>query len=1746
MLLLAGMVGFSAAAWGQTTYTWTGAVDSSWSTGANWNPVGVPTDGDSLAFPPGVSITNTTNDFPAGRSFARLAVNGSGYTLGGNPIVLTEGIVSTQYARYEMDIELQGSGVVFQAPGAVISGTLSGNAPLRIGSSGQQASQSMVLLSGTHAYDGVITVPYECVSVCAFGQLLLQGAQLPDADVVSNFVLSGNGALGSLSTSGINARLSPGPDTGGVGSRNGAGLITTADLALQEGYTYMDLGGTTPGSGHDQLAVTGTVSLGIATLNLARVSEYSPLPGDAFVLIDNDGVDPVSGTFEELPEGSTTTIDGAFDFLVSYAGGDGNDVVVTSTLVPRVWTGAVSASWSDAANWEPAGIPASGESLLFPSGVMRTASSNDLTGLSLERLVITGSGYTLSGNEIVLTGVIVSTAPATIALPIDVQAGTIGLHGPQLHLSGALSGTGNVHVGMLGQEQSTARVFLSGAHAFSGAVSVHRSCTVTGRCRYGTLSLDGASMPAASFDNGYMLNGHGSIGALDTGGAYLSPGDNSPYGNGNGIGGIATADLNLQFGYVYLDIAGNQPGVTHDLLEVTGSVLLGLAPAYSNLTLQLAPAFIPALGESFVLIDNDGADAVTGTFRNLPEGATITLNGVYDMQLSYVGGDGNDVAVTTTVSPRIWSGGVSALWSEAANWSPVGIPVNGDTLLFPDGATNTATTNDLPDLALVSISITGTGYVLDGNPVSISRQVVSSSSATLSLPVEWLDGALGMHGQNLRVDGSMSGSATIAASVAGQAQATSQLRFSGAHEFAGTLQSTTTCTPSCSFGYLYWDGASMPTASIVNGNDFTGNGRTGPFRSTSRMYLGPDGSWFGSNNGSGRLTTGDLELSGLLSLDIIGVNAGLSYDQLAVIGSVTLGSPTASLTLSNTFVPALGQAFVLLDNDGTDAVSGTFSGLAEGATVTLNGAYDFRISYAGGDGNDVVLTSLNGKLVSTTTLASSLNPAVVGDEVTFTASVSGDAGMSVGNVVFRAGATELGTVALAGGEAILSTSSLAAGVHSITAEYGGDTSYGGSSSAALEQTVLDRFTVTPVAGTGGTLAPSTPQQVVEGATIAFTVTPDANHALDSIVGCGGTLVGDVYTTAAITADCSVEATFYLAIEDTTTAISAVAPSPSTIGGSVGISIQVTGAFTAPADGQVQVSASTGESCTDNDGASVAGAVATFSCAITFATAGERTLSAAFGGSASHADSGSAATTTHDVLDLFTVTPVAGTGGALSPSTPQQVVEGATTVFTATPDTRYAIESVSGCGGALDGAVYTTAAISADCSVEASFVVVIEDTGSVITAVAPSPSIEGESVAVTVEVTGTSTAPGDGQVQVSASTGESCTDSDGASVAGAVATFSCDITFADAGERGLTAAFSGSAWHADSATTVPAEHAVLGLYGVGGVLSGLAEGNAILLRNNGGDDLSLSANGAFAFATRIVDGESYAVTLASQPGTPPQTCVVGAGEGTVDSEDIADVIVACTTDTIAALDADTPVRFGQPTTYTVSVQADSGAPADGQVEVRADSGELCIAAAADLIEASASHFSCAITHAALGPATVSAQFSGSSTHSGSTSAEFEQLVMRFVDVSVSAGDGTDDVHTGQEVEYLVELRNAGPDDAPGSSLLVSVTPALHVNEWSCIALGTADCPAASGYDDIAEFVDLPADSGLDFVVHGYLDAELPGSVVLQADTAVAAGAPGFVFDTDASNDSAADENTVDVIFGDGFDEDLFDDGFTRTR
>jgi hypothetical protein len=87
------------------------------------------------------------------------------------------------------------------------------------------------------------------------------------------------------------------------------------------------------------------------------------------------------------------------------------------------------------------------------------------------------------------------------------------------------------------------------------------------------------------------------------------------------------------------------------------------------------------------------------------------------------------------------------------------------------------------------------------------------------------------------------------------------------------------------------------------------------------------------------------------------------------------------------------------------------------------------------------------------------------------------------------------------------------------------------------------------------------------------------------------------------------------------------------------------------------------------------------------------------------------------------------------------------------------------------------------------------------------------------------------------------------------------------------------------------------YTVGGTVSGLSSGAKVTLQNNGGNSLTVSANGAFTFTTALAGGAAYAVTVSTQPAG--ESCKATSASGTVGSADVTNVAIACTVTPVAA-------------------------------------------------------------------------------------------------------------------------------------------------------------------------------------------------------------------------------------------------------
>jgi autotransporter-associated beta strand protein len=183
-----------------------------------------------------------------------------------------------------------------------------------------------------------------------------------------------------------------------------------------------------------------------------------------------------------------------------------------------------------------------------------------------------------------------------------------------------------------------------------------------------------------------------------------------------------------------------------------------------------------------------------------------------------------------------------------------------------------------------------------------------------------------------------------------------------------TGNNTYTGNTTISGGTLQVDG-SQPQSAV----QISGGARLQGLGTVGNISLSGSSSAVAPGDGPGMLTCSNFNANGSgggssLEIQLNCSNPGTDYDQLNVHGSVTFGN-RVNLNASLNFSSWLSNTFTIINNDGTDPVTGTLNGLAQNATLTI-GSEQFRISYTGGDGNDVVLTQISGLPLPTLSIES--------------------------------------------------------------------------------------------------------------------------------------------------------------------------------------------------------------------------------------------------------------------------------------------------------------------------------------------------------------------------------------------------------------------------------------------------------------------------------------------------------------------------------------------------------------------------------------------------------------------------------------------------------------------------------------------------------------------------------------------------------------------------------------------------------
>jgi len=161
---------------------------------------------------------------------------------------------------------------------------------------------------------------------------VLGGSLILNANQASDFIVDGGTLSGSATIGKLEAK------SGSVSPS----LLLSNDLSLSgRSALNLTIRGTSPGAGNDQIVTHGTVTLGDAALNLS--GSVNLKTGEELILVNNDGVDPVSGTFKGIANNQIITIQGT-SYRFKYDGGDGNDITLTRSNTQFITVGTIATS----------------------------------------------------------------------------------------------------------------------------------------------------------------------------------------------------------------------------------------------------------------------------------------------------------------------------------------------------------------------------------------------------------------------------------------------------------------------------------------------------------------------------------------------------------------------------------------------------------------------------------------------------------------------------------------------------------------------------------------------------------------------------------------------------------------------------------------------------------------------------------------------------------------------------------------------------------------------------------------------------------------------------------------------------------------------------------------------------------------------------------------------------------------------------------------------------------------------------------------------------------------------------------------------------------------------------------------------------------------------------------------------------------------------------------------------------------
>lgn len=535
---------------------------------------------------------------------------------------------------------------------------------------------------------------------------------------------------------------------------------------------------------------------------------------------------------------------------------------------------------------------------------------NDVSGIQYG-IQVQGGGAIIGGTGSLLTvkgtgGA--STGHINLGVYVTGATSTIKSGGSNVSVNGTGGGAGSSR-NNVGVYLETAGQITAGGSGSVTVVGQGGNLTGTGRVNFGVNLADSGAIITSSGGNVSVTGtGGGGGSGNENFGVLVDPGGQiTAGGNGTvtvtGFGGNLTGTGERNVG-VYVD--GEDVAITSSggSVSVTGT---GGGAGSSD---QNSGVFVDIGGQ--ITAGGSGPVTVVGNGGNLA-GTGVNNCGVWVLRTgATITSGGGSVSVTGT------EGGSASV--------AINVTTSGSVTTAANGGTLTLTANSM------NFDPTSTISAQSGSSVTL-RQRTNSVAIDLGAATDPNGGPLGL--TDVELDRVTAGT----------------LNFGDANSGPVTVSAAITRPAATTLNLTSGSAINLNASALDSGG---GNVKLSPGSSSA---VDPAASLTDVNMGT--TTPGTLSfVSGAdLSIAINGLTVDSGYRQLNVIGKIDLTGVDLKLTGSHN--PSEGDQFIIVNNDGSEAINGAFNGLPEGAIIPafFNSGYGpAKITYVGGDGNDVVLT----------------------------------------------------------------------------------------------------------------------------------------------------------------------------------------------------------------------------------------------------------------------------------------------------------------------------------------------------------------------------------------------------------------------------------------------------------------------------------------------------------------------------------------------------------------------------------------------------------------------------------------------------------------------------------------------------------------------------------------------------------------------------------------------------------------------